>query len=266
MKIKTALLVAGLICQLSAFAQKFDLFNNIDFDSSYQIIGIGQGYDHKIQDSLPQFWFYLDNPVDMENLKKDWAFKSIVEHVNMYEKEDIQIFIVKDKRLVNAGGLIYPNQGIINSGSRWYRFDTSRLNVLHSEHPLKYHTEKKQFAVYAQYASYGNSLLIDTALLFFFEPSLRYEGQFTIITNRTDDPGSPVDALENLNKELSKLAPAKNFQAILETKDSFNISSTKKVKIKVECSRSLYDKYNNKKNEKGEWQPSPIEIKTFWKD
>jgi len=183
----------------------------------------------------------------MENLKKDWAFKSTVDHVNMYEKEDIEIFIVKDKRLVNAGGLIYPNQGAINSGGHWYRFDTSRLNVLHQEHPLKYHTEKKKFDAYSKYASYGNSILNDTALLFFFEPSLRYEGLFTIITNRTEDPGSPVDALENLNKELSKLAPVNSFQAILETKDSFNLSSTKKVKIKVECSRSLYDQYKNKK-------------------
>jgi len=202
----------------------------------------------------------------MENLKKDWAFKSTVDHVNMYEKEDIEIFIVKDKRLVNAGGLIYPNQGAINSGGHWYRFDTSRLNVLHQEHPLKYHTEKKKFDAYSKYASYGNSILNDTALLFFFEPSLRYEGLFTIITNRTEDPGSPVDALENLNKELSKLAPVNSFQAILETKDSFNLSSTKKVKIKVECSRSLYDQYKNKKNEKSDWQPAVIEIKTFWKD
>jgi len=53
MKIKTTLFITGLIWQLSAFSQKFDLFNNIDFDSSYTIIGIGQGYDHKIQDSLP---------------------------------------------------------------------------------------------------------------------------------------------------------------------------------------------------------------------
>ncbi len=263
---KISLLVTGLICHLSVFAQKFDLFNNIDFDSSYTIIGIGQGYDHKIQDSLQQFWFYLDNPADMENLKKDWAFKSIVQSINGFEESTIDVFIIKDKRRVNTGGLIFPNQGIIHSGNHWYRFDTARLNVLHQEHPLKYHTEKKQFDAYSKYASFGNSILNDTALLFFFEPSVGNEGQFTIITSRTDDPGSPVDALEKLNEELFKLAPAGNFQAILETKDPFNISSTKKVKIRVECSRSLYDLYKNKKNEKSEWQLAPIEIKTFWKD
>jgi hypothetical protein len=104
---KYNLLILGLIMHLSSSGQKLELFNNIDFDSSYTILGIGQGFDGKNQDSLTEFWFLLDNPNDMELLKKEWAFKSMVPRINI-ESPDIDIYIIQNKRTIHPFGLIYP--------------------------------------------------------------------------------------------------------------------------------------------------------------
>jgi len=250
---------------LSSFGQKLEFFKSIDFDSSYTIIGIGQGYENKVQDSLPGYWFLLDNPKDMEQLKQDWVFKSIVANISI-EQPDIDIFIIQNKRSIPGGGLIYPRQRIITTGKGWYKFDTARLSALHREHPFKYHTEKKQFETYNQYAAYGNSIINDSVLLFYNEPSMRYEGKFTVITHRTNDPSSPLFALRDFNNELKELAQANSFQAGQVMNDSFNITNPDKVRFTVHCSKSLYDKYKSKIFAKGSWEPSLIEMKTFWKD
>jgi hypothetical protein len=262
---KYVYLIAALLLQLSLSGQKLEFFKGIDFDSSYTIIGIGQGYDSKNLDSLPGFWFLLDNPKDMEKLKQDWVFKSPVPSISI-ESPNIDIYIIQNKRSINAGGLIFPRQQIITSGQGWYRFDTSRLSALHSEHPFKYHTEKKHFATYNQYAAYGNSIINDSSLLFYNEASTAYGGKFVVISERKSDVTDPMFALKDFTNELKDLAPANSFHAAKVMNDSFEIANPGKVRFTVECSKSLYDKYKSKRFIKGNWEPSPFEMKTFWRD
>lgn len=257
-------LIFLLLFKISSYGQKSVFFKGIEFDSSYSIIGIGQGYDNS-HDSLPGFWFLIDRPEDMVRLKQNWVFKNPVPTIKMEEKT-IEIYIIRDKRLINPGGLIFPLQGIIKSEYNWYPFDTAELVRLHKEHPFKYHTETRKFDTFLQYVAYANSIIHDSALLFFFEPSLGYEGKFEIIANRSADPSSPIFVLSDINKELKALAPENSFQAGHVINDSFNIANSRKVKITVECSKALYDKYKSKWTEKGDWQPSIIKIKTFWRD
>jgi hypothetical protein len=140
------------------------------------------------------------------------------------------------------------------------------LSVLHRTHPFKYHTEKKEFETYNKYAAYGNSIINDTSLLFFNEPSLKYEGRFTVISHRNADPSSPVFKLRDLNNELQDFAPAYSFKAEEVMNDSFNIKSITEVRFRVSCGKSLYEKFKSKAFVKGDWEPPVIEMKLFWKD
>jgi hypothetical protein len=258
-------IVFCLITQSPLFAQQKDLFRGIQFDSSYCIIGLCQGYDGKLQDSLQRFSFYLDDPADMEKLKNEWIFKKIGGD-NSYEKPSIDIEVVKDKRLAQPGCLIFPNRGILIANGGWHQFDTALLVALHRQHPLRYRTEIRRFDSFNKYAAYGNSVLADTSLLFFFEPSVRYEGEFDLIANRTDDSDSPIFVLRDVDKELEAMAPASSFQAGVVTSDSFNIKSQNNAKITVKCAKTLYDKFHNRRYIKTAWRPAPIEMKLFWRE
>ena len=249
--------------KLSSFGQKAEFLKEFNFDSSYTIIGIGQSYQGH-EDSLPRFWFFLDNPDDMTALKKDWMLKK--EPIRSVEWNSISVFIIRNKQRVRGGALIYPLQGCINVQDVWYKFDTSKLNRLHKEHPLKFHTETRKFDTYLHYVACANSIISDSLLLFFSEPTLTYDGSFTITAKKTNSPGSDILVGSDINKQLQDLAPVGSFTASPIPNDSFNLSSPDKVRITVQCAKSLYDKYKGRFVEKGAWQPTEIEMKMFWRD
>jgi len=243
-------------------ASKF--FKDVVFDDSYTIIGLGQGFGKSV-DSLERFWFILENRADIKKLKRDWVFTRPIRHVQ-YEKMNFDVFVVKDKRVVTHRGVIYPQQGAVTVASGWFFFDTTKLIHLHEEHPLHYIKKIIRFDTYIQYAAYGNSVLHDPTLLFFYEPSLGFEGSFEILTHRTPEPVSMVNAQEAINKEMEVLDPSTHFQVILPLTDSFNRANTDRVKLIVECSKAVYTKYEHEGREKGPWQPTPIEIISYWRD
>jgi hypothetical protein len=252
-----------IAARLSAFGQKTVFLKEFDFDSSYAVIGLGESFQGR-GDSLSRFWFILENPDDMNALKKDWILKK--EPIRTIEFNSISVFITRNKQRVQGGALIYPLQGCINVQDVWYKFDTAKLDRLHKEHPLKFHTETRRYDTFQHYVADANGLLRDSLLLFFFEPTLTYEGSFTITASKTNSPGSDILVGSDINKELQNLAPAGSFTASPVLNDSFNISSPDKVRITVHSAKSLYDKYKGRHVEKGAWQPAGIEMKIFWRD
>jgi hypothetical protein len=248
-----------------ALGQKALFFKNIPFDSSYTILGIGQGYGKSV-DSMERFWFMLTDLADIQKLNKDWALSKQV-RPEIHDEPDIGIYIIRDKRLAAPMGLIYPQEKMVTPGAgRWYTFDTAKLIALHAAHPLHYHWEKKRFQTYVQYAAYGNSIVQDPKLLFFIEPSLRYEGQFTIMARRTTDDLSTIFVASDVRKELIFLTPSNTFEVGVTVNDSFNQARKDSVKVTVKCAKSLYDQYIPIGRVKGPWQPALIEIATFWRD
>ena len=249
----------------NVFAQKDEFFKGIDFDSSYVIIGLGQGYGKSI-DTFSRFCFVIDDPAEMVSLKRKWVYTKPISNFHL-EDVSFDIFVVRFGRLAAPSGIIYPKQRIINTGNgNWHPFDTAELVRLHNAHPLHFQKEIKRFDTWNEYIAYGNSILHDSSLLFFFEPSLRFEGKFDIITRRTPDASSPLFKLRDINDELEKLTGKSNFEAGQVINDSFNIAHRDRCKITVQCSKDLYVHYNVKGREKGPWQPAPIEITIFWRD
>jgi len=259
---KILFILAALGLPYFVFSQKFDYFNDVQFDSSYSVIGICQGYGKPI-DSLERFWFIVDDLGELNQLKKDWVFKKTVSGMHE-ENRAVDIYVIKNKRLAAKSSIIYPDQGIVLSGFRCYKFDTAELLKLHAAHPLRYHSQRMQFDTYAHYAGYGNSLLQEPLLLFFTEPSMRYQGRFSIFARRTTD--DPLFTLRDINKELRVFDPSGKFQAGEPMNDSFNLTRKDSVKFVVECSKSLYEQYQAIGREKGPWEPAVIDIKTYWRD
>jgi hypothetical protein len=247
-----------------SFAQNSEFFKGVDFDSSYCIVGIVQGHDDRV-DSLSQYWFVLDDPADMIKLKKDWVFKNEVPQINI-EFVPIEIYTLRNKMEIMPVSLIYPKQGIIKSENNWYEFDMREIKKLHKKHPLHYHTQVYHFDTFGQYVSFGNSLLLDSNLLFFFKPSIGFEGQFYIYANRSKDPDSPLWVLSDVNKVLKTFAADGTYESGHVLNDSFDLNHPEKTRISVHGPKSLYDKFESKDFQKGDWIPAIIEIKVFWRD
>ncbi|HET6256740.1 MAG TPA: hypothetical protein VFE32_21895 [Puia sp.] len=254
-----------VFAQVSALGQKAAFFDGISLDSSYTVIGMTQGYG-KTVDSMERFWFLLDNPKDMKQLQREWVFKDRVGLPGLGFVA-FDVYVIQGKRLTGKTGLIVPQWSMATTGSgSWYRFDTASLIALHRQHPFHYHSEHMAFKSFPEYAAYGNSQLDNPKLLFFFEPDMRYEGGFEIISGRTSDPSSPLFVARDINKELEALAPKGSYQVQEVENDSFNISHRDRVKIQVHCSKALYERYEATGREKGPWRPMPIEITLFWRD
>jgi hypothetical protein len=257
---KNILLLVALAACSHSFGQKCEFFAGIQLDSSFTILGIGQGKS-EARDSLERFWFVLDNLQDMQQIQRDWVFKRPVSSIHL-DDHPFDVFVIKDKQLV-ASGLIYPYQGNVTVGKGWYRFDTTILKRLHATHPIHYHSQKRTFDTYPQYGSYGNTLLQDSTVLFFFQPYIRFEGSFALVSDQTTDPSS---LFSEINKELLALSPGGHFETGLPKLDTTTSPQHKKLRIEVSSSKSLYDQYNNKKREKGPWQPTAISTTVFWRD
>jgi hypothetical protein len=251
--------------QFHVFAQVDEFFKGIDFDSSYTIVGLSQSHGMPV-DTFSRFCFVIDDPAVMDSLKKKWVFTEPVYSVD-FADANFNIYVVRFGRIAVPTGVIYPTQGaVVSSNRHWHKFDTAELVRLHIAHPLHFREEIKRFDTWNEYVTYGNNLSRDSNLLLFFEPSMLFEGKFDIITNRTPDASSPVFVMADINKELAKLTAKSKFQADVILNDTFNMAHLDKVKIRVRCSKDLYERYDVNGRDKGPWQPIPIEITIFWRD
>ncbi|MFT3932697.1 MAG: hypothetical protein QM726_03695 [Chitinophagaceae bacterium] len=250
----------------NAFSQKFEFFKGLTIDSNYIILGQGQGYD-KTADSLERFWFILDKPEDIMQFRKDFKLGKKASHVDFGDKNLIDINIIKNKKQVGVEGVFYPFQEkFASNGKGWYELDTSLLAKLHNEHPLKYHTQKFLFDNYAEYNFFVDSIETVPSFLYMDEPKLQYEGKFTVIVDRDPETSNPLFLEIDLKKEIALLLPENKFHVYTVINDKFNTESKTKVKITVEGPKTLYDRYSNSKNIKGEWEKNLIDPKVYFSD
>ncbi len=262
---KQFFILLTLLFSEEAFSQKFEILKDVNIDSSYIVLCMGQGYD-KTFDSLERFGFILDKPEQILELKQGLNLKRKAQNI-IIDKNSIDIGIVQNKKLIRTEGVFYPMQGkFLTNGKGWYYFDTAFLVKLHLEHPLKYHSEKFSFDTYLNYSFFKDSIENVSSFLYLDEPNLKYEGKFSLIVKKNPETSSSIFAEIDLKKELALLISANKFHTYSVMNDKFNIDNKDKVEIIIECPKYLYDKYSNKENIKGKWQPNLIEAKVYFKD
>lgn len=262
---KIIILLLILLISEKSFSQNFEFLKDINIDSSYIVIGMGQDYD-KTADNFERFWFILDKPAQIIKLQQQLKLKRKAQNITVDDKS-IDIGILQNKKLIKTEGVFYPMQEkFMTNGKGWYYFDTTILAKLHLEHPLKYHSQKFIFDTYLDYSLFQDSIENTNSFLYLDEPDLKYEGKFYLIVKKDIETSSSIFAEKDLKKELNLITPGNKFNTHSALNDKFNMNNKDKVKIMVEGPKSLYDKYFNKENIKGEWKPNLIEIKVYFKD
>lgn len=265
MKLSIAFL--ALLSSIISFCQKSSVFKNVDFDSTFSIVGMPISFlETKKEDVNNDFCFYFNKVDDLNELKKDWIVKNVRPNISL-EEYTITLYVIKGKLIYDNQLIIFPKQGIIHYANRWYDFDMKKFSQTIKDHALKYHSQYFAFDTWLNYFRFRDSVMQTPNYLFIIEPSKnKFEGYFDIISSRTLDPNSPIFVLHDINEELKAKFDSDEFHASEMTDDSFNIANKTKVKIRVECSKAVYEKYKAKFREKGEWTTYPIDARVFFKD
>ena len=85
--------------------QKSIMFKNDSFDSTYRIIGVGPwAYNNnfdKQNETYERFSFMIDQPKDLQLLKKNWVFRESAE-IPAIQMPCFTIYVLKDKKLENS--------------------------------------------------------------------------------------------------------------------------------------------------------------------
>jgi molybdopterin-guanine dinucleotide biosynthesis protein len=76
---------------------------------------------------------------------------------------------------------------------------------------------------------------------------------------------SPKAAIEAIETELRKFASKDKFQTMYFL-DNFNMTHRDKLKITIESTKDLFDKFIIEGYKKGNWEPLVVEVNTYWKE
>jgi hypothetical protein len=260
---KRILFIFWLMNFYKVSAQRFSVFEDIAFDSSYSVAATSSSFHYNADSS--KYSFLVTDIKELSKMKTEWEVKKIRPKISI-EENIIRIFVIKDRQLVNSSVVIYPEQGIIKARNNWYEFDMEKFTTIQSANPFNYRSQFFEFETHLKFALFNDSIQDTPFFLFLLPPFVEYEGHFDIIASRSADNDSPIFVLSDLNKELARKAGSQKFNASLVMNDSFNLEQTKKVLIKVQCAKSLYDAYNKKFREKGKWEPSTYDARVFFKE
>jgi hypothetical protein len=102
--------------------------------------------------------------------------------------------------------------------------------------------------------------------LFFIEAPLKFEGKFFLYAKRTNDPNGPDWYVSDVDKALRTFAEEDTYESGLIDNDTFNIAHKDRTRFTIWGSKSLYDKFESKDFEKGDWTPAFFGMKVFWRD
>ena len=261
MKIST--LIVFLSLASFALGQKRAVFENIAFDSTYSLVAFSQSFSHPGAQGSDNC-FYVKDPEALNQIKKDWIVRGGPSRISL-EPSSINVFVMRNKYLVNSAVLIYPAQGIVHVGNRWYDFDMAKFRKVQKAYPVHLHSRVFSFDSVVHYAFFRDSVRQLPNFLFMFEPSRNeYEGHFNITASRSQD--SPIFIAHDLKKEIEGAFPQEHVRVSEVMNDPFNLENKDKVHIQVECSKALYEQYGSKLGEKGPWVPATIDTRVFFRD
>jgi len=253
------LTILFFISPLLSCSQDIQYYKDYKFDNSYTVIGIGPHWS-KDKTIYRQFQFIVDNPTDLNKLKKEWVFNKEVENVD--EQDNFNLYVIKNKKMVFWGS-INPSIPNIRYNGKCYYFDTMLLSKLAHDHPLNYKRVNDTFPSIAAYKTYYDSAIKQKDFLFLYEPETKFEGNFTVTFDKTDLINSPKAASEILKKEFGNTNEKSDISYSLDEYNKQNLG--KKMRMTIDCNKSLFDKYSSSQYPKSDWHPAIIEAASFWK-
>lgn len=262
---KTCFLFCVLTVAIAANSQPVAVFKDFTFDSTYSLVALSTAFSDPARDPQ-EFSFYVNNLNDLTEMQRQWVLTTKRPRVSI-EHSSIDLYLLKGGYLVSSRWMIYPEQGIMHYGDSWYDFDMKKFRKVQQKHALHYHSQRFAFDSLVDFAFFRDSLQGTPNFLFLFEPgATKFKGSFNVILPGSGDSNGNLFAMSDLNKELKAKFPSETFEVSMVINDSFNLANKNKLRLKVECAKTFYEKFRGEGKETEDWMPYKLETRVIFKD
>lgn len=250
-----------ILFAVTALGQKSIMFKNYSFDSTYRIIGVGPwAYNNnfdKQKETYERFCFMIDQPKDLQLLKKNWVFRESAE-IPAIQMPCFTIYVLKDKKLENSW-IINPKLENIRTDDGFYQFNIMELKKLHEEHPFKYTAQKDTFSSETEFNTFYDSAQRVTSFLFLYKPNFNHECEFKVSVSAVEF--SPSTATDALYKEFETILPRNRCRIFYNPADD---KDTEIHIMTVYAPKLLFERYSSEKFIISNCQQKIFESTSFW--
>lgn len=258
---KYSFIIFLILSSFSSLGQKNALFEQFDFDSTYKIVGTCSDLNKK---QACQKWNFIINNIDKLKIAKQTTIFGDRLEEPVYG-DDFEVYIIKDKEIIYTFQVspefkyveYYPK----DSTRGFFSFDIASLYRLADIASFSYQHQDLTFKNTEDFNKFLSANKSKTKFLCWEDVSESLSGRFTLTLHTNSKIKEDKDGWNLIEAELNRITPNKDDYLM-----SFDVteSTGSTFYYQVNTSKSIYDKFNLKGFQKGQWMVNEIEIWTIW--
>ena len=256
---KKVILLILIFITNSFYGQKV-LFDTLKVDSKTKIIGRYPQYDKS--KTYEKFNFILEDSVSIENFRKNLMLGDEVP--NSLENPCFKLTIVKNYNEIGSW-TINPNQKTaMTHDGHTYKFNLAQISLLNEKNPFSYIYEVKIFKRKSEYEDYLSLQKRNPKFLFDYGPQFKYEGDFEIVFNKTNEFSSPKAISDYLKPYIEKIVNEDEYRIAYKL-DEKNKTNQNQYTMTITGPKKLFNKLLLKEHKNINWQPTVEDAYFFYK-
>ncbi|MFM2291611.1 MAG: hypothetical protein RIS29_1424 [Bacteroidota bacterium] len=182
-----------------------------------------------------------------------------------YSKNAFEVRIIENYKVINCFRFDPVQNSVMCSDAR-YKFDFNQLKDYHLHYPIICEETHKNFENIQEFETYKTKIEKDSNLLYYNEPCFKYEGNFVVLAKISALFQSPKAVLAYLQTKFEEIEPSNKFSMAVEL--DLNVPDpsmlTNHYTVRIECSKKLYENYNDSILKKQDWNPYTSQTGFFY--
>ncbi len=212
-----------------------------------------------------RFTFYCKDQNEVAKIFNSFKVGEKVKELR--DTNAVNLYVLKGKEILPFQMVINPQNSNLNTNVfgqyGYYSFDTTYLINANRKYPISYKAKLLTFDTKKEFKGFIAAHKNDTSLLCYQDNTSRYPGMGMIYFSNDKTTTTTIEAYKLLVKTFNKLNSGMEdilLGVLLE--DGYVMSFN----YQIECSKSLYDKFDNPNFTKGEWIQNKYQLLTYWKE
>lgn len=212
-----------------------------------------------------RFTFYCKDQNEVAKIFNSFKVGEKVKEI--YDTNAVNLYVLKGKEILSFQMLINPLNSNVNTDVfghyGYYSFDTTYLINANRKYPISYKAKWLTFDTKKEFKEFIEAHKNDTTLLCYQDNTHQYPGMGMIYYSNDKTTTTPQEAYKLLIKTFNKINSIDEAYLIGILLEKGNVMS---FNYQIECSKLLFDKFDNPNYTKGEWMQNKYQLLTYWKE
>ncbi len=256
-KLITAILILSFF---SCFSQKSLVFDDFQLNDKMRLIGMYPHYDEK--KTYESYNFLIEDSKIIDSISK--VIVKGKEVMNQSTRQEFTIWLYNGDEKVKSWSFD-PKYKFIRINGKSYEFDASQILRLTKKYGFRYSLEKRFYSTQQGFDKEYEEIKNNPNLLFVYKPNFKFEGTFEIAYPKTGKFRHPKAISEYLDKKIGKFRTTKQYRAYYIANE-FNRKNPNQYTMTVESDLGLFELFEDKKGQKGQWKPKEYSAYIFLKN